>query len=439
MLSRYLTSTAFLGWSSHLILVIRVLVLRVNLLLNLNSEVLLLRSSLNFVWRHDLWQLHINNLMTATKLLSRSSGDVLCIGRTPHLQCLDCLSVSIDSARSKAFLHGVDRSWLAWIWNSIYMALRSLSRRLSNYPFRIDHSLIILMSWALLPKALCALSITGLRLPLHSISNLLLSCSIPALGSRITTLSRSSWRLLLVVLLQWLSHFISASSVNVCFVCTPVHWVRGMKLLLAANVLLLSLVSFSTSHGTNAAIRLWSRRLREGTLIRAIHKLRGGVHPTALLSTSYSRGASSTVPNHKSSLLLLVHAGWVLRHSVLTFCSLLSSSIRSGSKNVLAVCCLLVCFKHQQSRLSRIGVITNYYTYTAIIVDLTNLKFWFTTRQTCRLRCLNYHLIMRFTYLVVPELLSHYQLPRGCVPQTYFLPSVGDNRAEILARDSIPL
>jgi hypothetical protein len=143
-------------------------------------------------------------------------------------------------------------------------------------------------------------------------------------------------------------------------------------------LLLLPLVSFSASHCADAAIRLWSRRLGERALVRAIDKLRGGVHPTALLSTSYCCGAASTVSNHKSSLLLLVHAGWVWSHSVLALFSLLSCSIRSGSKNVLAVCCLLVCFKHQQSRLSRIGVITNYYTYTAIIVHLaTTLKFRF--------------------------------------------------------------
>lgn len=43
-----------------------------DLLLNLNSEVLLLRSSLNFVAGDDVRQLHISNLVAASKLLARS-------------------------------------------------------------------------------------------------------------------------------------------------------------------------------------------------------------------------------------------------------------------------------------------------------------------------------------------------------------------------------
>jgi hypothetical protein len=60
-----------------------------------------------------------------------------------------------------------------------------------------------------------------------------------------------------MVLLQRLGHFISAPSVNVCFVGTPVHGVGGVELLMTAHVLLLlPLVSFSASHSADAAIRL---------------------------------------------------------------------------------------------------------------------------------------------------------------------------------------
>ena len=75
-----------------------------------------------------------------------------------------------------------------------------------------------------------------------------------------------------------------------------------------------------------------------------------------------------------------MHTCRVLSHSVLTLLGLLGSSVGSGSENVLAVR-LLVSFKHQHRRLSRMGVNTNYFTYTAIIVaasrfTMANLKLW---------------------------------------------------------------